>query len=134
MKKVLTIGVFDLLHLGHVLLFKNAKTYGDSLIVAVQKDEFIHKFKPEAKVIYDLQERTFMIESIKYVDQVIPYTEAGKIMNEIEFDIWVKGPDQNNPSFQSLEKWCRENNKTIITLPRTDGISSTTLREYLKDK
>ena len=55
-------------------------------------------------------------------------------MSEIEFDIWVKGPDQNHVGFQILENWCKANNKEVITLPRTEGISSSTLREYLKDK
>lgn len=134
MKRVLTVGVFDLLHLGHVLLFKKAKAYGDYLIVAAQKDEFINKFKPEAKVVYDINERLFMIDSIKYVDEVVSYTEISKLMNEVSFDIWVKGPDQNNFACQIFEKWCVENNKTIVTLPRTEGVSSSTLREYLKDK
>ncbi len=134
MKKILTVGVFDLLHLGDFLLFKRAKEYGDFLIVAAQKDEFVSKFKPEAKVVYDINERLFMINSIKYVDQCITYTDISNLMNEISFDVWVKGPDQNNSACQIFEQWCRDNGKVIITLPRTDGVSSSTLREYLKDK
>lgn len=133
MKKVLTIGVFDLLHLGHVMLFQKAKNFGDYLIVAVQKDEYINKFK-NCSVVYDLNERLYMVNSIKYVNEVCSYTEANNIMNEIEFDIWVKGPDQNHVGFQILENWCKANNKEVITLPRTEGVSSSTLREYLKDK
>lgn len=134
MVKILTVGVFDLVHLGHVLLFKRAKELGDYLIVAAQKDEFITKFKPNAKVVYDINERLFMINSIKYVDQCITYTDISKLMHEVSFDIWVKGPDQNNTACQAFEKWCIENGKKVITLSRTEGVSSSTLREYLKDK
>lgn len=134
MKKILTIGVFDLLHLGHVMLFQRAKSLGDFLTVAVQKDEYIKKFKNCSNIIYDLNERMYMVSSIKYVDEVIPYTEACNIMNEVEFDIWVRGPDQNHTGFQILEKWCKENKKEIVVLSRTQGVSSASLRDYLKDK
>lgn len=134
MTKVLTVGVFDLLHLGHILLFKRAKELGDFLIVAVQKDEFITKFKPNAKIIYDINNRLFMINSIKYVDKSVVYTDISKLMYEIDFDIWAKGPDQNNFACQAFEQWCVKNGKKIIVLPRTEGVSSSSLREYLKDK
>ena len=134
MKKILTIGVFDILHIGHVMLFQKAKSYGDHLTVAVQKDDYISKFKQCPKIVYDLNERLYMVNSIKYVDKTIVYTEAGSVMDIVDFDIWVKGPDQNHAGFQILEKWCIENGKEVITLPRTEGVSSSSLREYLKDK
>ena len=74
------------------------------------------------------------MNSIKYVDKTIVYTEASSVMDIVDFDIWVKGPDQNHAGFQILEKWCIENGKEVITLPRTEGVSSSSLREYLKDK
>ena len=52
MKKVLTVGVFDYFHLGHLRLFKQAREYGDYLIVAVQEEDYIHKTKPEAIIFY----------------------------------------------------------------------------------
>lgn len=134
MVKVLTVGVFDLLHIGHVLLFKRAKELGDYLIVAAQKDEFISQFKPNTNAVYDISERLFMIQSIKYVDEAVAYTDISKIMDNISFDVWAKGPDQNNIACLAFEKWCIENNKKIVVLPRTDGVSSSSLREYLKDK
>ena len=50
MRRVLTVGVFDMLHVGHFLLFKHARELGDKLIVAVQTDDYVLKFKPEAKI------------------------------------------------------------------------------------
>ena len=52
MNKILTFGVYDYLHLGHLRLFKQCKEYGDYLIVAVQNGDYIRKFKPNAKVLY----------------------------------------------------------------------------------
>ena len=52
MKKVVTFGVYDYFHLGHLRLFKNAKNLGDWLIVAVQDGDYILKTKPDAKVMY----------------------------------------------------------------------------------
>ena len=51
MKKVLTVGVYDLLHIGHVELFRKARKCGDHLIVAVQDSDVILKYKPEAKMV-----------------------------------------------------------------------------------
>ena len=51
-KTVLTFGVYDMLHIGHILLFKRAKEYGDKLIAAVQDGEVILKYKPDTRVIY----------------------------------------------------------------------------------
>ena len=64
MKKVLTVGVFDYFHLGHLRLFKNAKKLGDYLIVAVQDGDFILKFKPEAKVLYTTEQRLELVGAL----------------------------------------------------------------------
>ena len=66
MKKVLTVGVYDLLHIGHVELFRKAKALGDYLIVAVQDSDVVLKFKPEAKMVYSTEERCYMVRAIRY--------------------------------------------------------------------
>ena len=93
MKAVLTFGVYDMLHIGHILLFKKAKTLGDRLIVAVQDDETILKYKPNTNMIYNTEERLFMTSAIRYVDEVISYRDVDIDIKNIEFDIFVKGPD-----------------------------------------
>ena len=133
MKKVLTVGVYDILHIGHVLLFKHARELGDYLIVAVQDSEVVRKFKPAAKFVYSTEERMFMVGSLKYVDEVIPYKDVDDIVKNVEFDIFAKGPDQNHEGFQRAIKWCLANGKSVVTIPRTEGVSSTILRNYLKD-
>ena len=73
MKKVLTVGVFDYFHLGHLRLFKKAKKLGDYLIVAVQDGDFILKYKPDANVLYTTEERIEMVSALKVVDKTIVY-------------------------------------------------------------
>ena len=73
MKTVLTVGVYDLLHLGHVELFRKSKALGDRLIVAVQDSEVVLKYKPEAQLVYSTEERMYMVKSIRYVDDVVVY-------------------------------------------------------------
>lgn len=132
MKTVLTFGVYDMLHIGHILLFKHAKEYGDRLIVAVQDADFILKYKPGTKMIYTTEERMYMISVIKYVDEVIVYQDVDKDIQKVNFDIFARGEDQKHKGFQRAIKWCEEHGKEVVTIPRTEGISSTMLREYSK--
>lgn len=131
-KTVLTFGVYDILHLGHILLFEKAKALGDRLIVAVQDSDYILKYKPNATMVYTTEERLYMVSTIKYVDQVVTYKDVDEDIKELDFDVFVKGPDQNHSGFQKAIKWCEEHNKEIITIPRTEGISSTILRSFIK--
>ena len=131
MKKVLTFGVYDILHLGHINLFRKAKLLGDSLLVAVQDGNFIKKYKPEAQMVNSTDERIMMVASIRYVDDVIIYRDVDEDIKNIEFDVFAKGPDQNHAGFRRAVEWCEQNGKTVVTIPRTEGISSTMLREFL---
>ena len=132
-KKVFTVGVYDLLHKGHVELYRRAKGVGDYLIVAVQDSDFILKYKPTAKVLNSTEDRKFMIKSIRYVDEVITYTDVDKIVQEIDFDVFVTGPDQCHAGFQRAIQWCEENGKSWTILPRTEGISTTSLKVLIKN-
>lgn len=133
-KKVLTVGVYDLLHKGHVELYRRAKGLGDYLIVAVQDSDYILKYKPNAKILNSTEDRKYMIKSIRYVDEVITYTDVDKIVEEIEFDIFVTGPDQCHSGFQRAIKWCEEHGKEHIVLGRTDGVSSSELKAKIIEK
>lgn len=132
MKKVLTVGVYDLLHIGHVELFRKAKQFGDYLIVAVQDSDVVEKYKPEAKLVYSTEERSYMVRAIRYVDEVVVYEDVSTIVEKVDFDVFVKGPDQSHEGFQNAVKYCNEHNKEVITLPRTKGISSSELKEIIK--
>lgn len=133
-KTALTFGVYDMMHIGHILLFKRAKEQGDRLVVAVQDGDSILKYKPDTRIIYTTEERLYMVSTIRYVDEVVTYRDVDRDILDIDFDVLVLGQDQNHPGFQRAVEWCRENGKEVVRLPRTEGISSTLLREYSKTK
>lgn len=134
MKTIVTFGVYDMLHIGHILLFKRAKELGDKLIVAVQDGDFILKYKPGTKMVYSTEERCYMVSTIKYVDEVVVYKDVDKDIQHIDFDVFAKGPDQLHEGFQRAMKWCDDNGKEVVVLPRTEGISSTQLRDFIVNK
>ena len=134
MKTVLTFGVYDMLHIGHILLFKRAKELGDRLIVAVQDGDYILKYKPGTNMVYSTEERLYMVSTIKYVDEVVVYKDVDVDIQNIDFDIFAKGPDQSHAGFQRAVEWCEANGKEVIVIPRTEGISSTMLRDYSRHK
>ncbi|MGT2754023.1 adenylyltransferase/cytidyltransferase family protein [Streptococcus ovis] len=134
MNKILTFGVYDFLHLGHLRLFKQCHLHGDYLIVAVQDSDFILKYKPEAKILYNTSERVEMLEAIKCVDEVLIYqTVSIDFLSIIDFDILALGEDHVAERFCKIEKWCIEHGKKVVRLKRTDGISSSSIKEFLND-
>jgi len=133
-KKVLTVGVYDLIHKGHVELYRRAKGLGDYLIVAAQDSDFILKYKPNSKVLNSTEDRKYMIKSIRYVDEVITYTDVDKIVQEVDFDVFVTGPDQIHEGFQKAIRWCEEHGKEHFVLGRTDGVSSSELKTKIAQK
>lgn len=132
MKKVITVGVFDYFHYGHLCLFENAKKLGDYLIVAVQEEEYISKTKPDAKIFYSTEKRIKIVKALRVVDEVITYCDVDRLLPDIDFDIFAIGEDQIHEGFQHAVKWCEQNGKEVVRLHRTLGISSSEIREQLK--
>lgn len=128
MKKILTFGVFDYFHYGHLKLLERTKALGDYLIVAVQRSEEIHRTKPEAKILYSTEQRIEIIKAIRYVDEVVPYSQVGDDIKNIDFDVFVRGEDQVHAGFEQAANWCLENGKQVITLTRTPNICSTQIK------
>ena len=131
--RILTYGVFDYFHLGHLRLFKQCKTYADYLIVAVQNGEYIKKYKPSAQILYSTEERIEMIKALRVVDKVVVYDIVGVesleiIENSGGFDILALGEDHKGERFDAIEMWCREHGKSVIRLKRTPGISSSAMK------
>ena len=136
-KTAITFGVFDLLHFGHFELFRRIRELvGETgkVYVMLQIDEMIAKYKPGCKSVYDFATRQKMIETLRTVDKAIPYDVVGiDAVKDIGFDILVVGPEHTNERFQQLFKWCAENGKQVVTLPRTEGISTSVLKAIIKD-
>lgn len=133
-KKILTVGVYDLIHKGHVELFRRAKGLGDYLIVAVQDGDMILKYKPQAKVLNSTEDRVYMVKSIRYVDETVVYGAVDEIVKTVDFDVFVTGPDQAHSGFQNAISWCEEHGKTHTVLARTDGVSSSELKAKIAEK
>lgn len=127
MKRVITYGTYDVLHFGHINLLKRAKALGDYLIVGLSTDEF-NAVKGK-KSFYSYEQRKKILEAIRYVDLVIPEDNWGqkiKDIKEYKADIFVMGSDWEN-KFNELKEVCE-----VVYLPRTEDVSSTETKEYLK--
>lgn len=130
MKKVITYGTFDLLHYGHINLLRRAKEQGDYLIVALSTDEFNWNEK-QKKCYFTYEQRKKLLEAIRYVDLVIPEENwAQKVADVQEFrvDTFVMGDDWAG-KFDFLKDYCE-----VVYLPRTPEISTTQIKQELKDK
>lgn len=132
MTKIITFGVFDFLHIGHLRLFKQCKQYGDYLIVAVQETETIKQFKPSAKVLYSTEQRIEMLEALRVVDEVITYkTVCTDFLKNIDFDVLALGEDHVGGRFDLVKEWCISNNRKVVYLKRTPNICSSEIKKQL---
>ena len=92
---VLTNGVFDLLHVGHVRYLAEARALGDGLIIAVNSDESVRGFKDPLRPIVPLDERMEMLASLACVDYALPFETRTPVplVEAIRPAIYVKGGD-----------------------------------------
>ena len=129
MRRVITYGTYDLLHYGHIELLRRAREMGDYLIVALSSDEF-NQIKNK-KSYYDYEQRKMMLESIRYVDLVIPeegWGQKEKDVDRFDVDVFVMGHDWEG-EFDFLKDKCE-----VIYLNRTEGISTTKIKQELYGK
>ena len=129
MRKVITYGTYDLLHVGHINLLRRARELGDYLIVVVSSDEF-NAIKGK-KAYYSFEDRKKILEAIRYVDLVIPEENwEQKTSDVIEFriDTFVMGDDWEG-KFDFLRDYCE-----VVYLPRTPEISTSQIKSELKGK
>ena len=128
MKKVVTYGTFDLLHYGHIDLLKRAKQMGDYLVVCLSTDEF-NKNSKNKECYFSYEIRKQLLESIRYVDLVIPENNWDQKIDDIKefgIDTFVMGDDWKG-KFDFLKDYCE-----VIYLPRTKEISTTKIKKDLE--
>lgn len=128
-----TSGVYDLFHIGHLNLLKNAKGLCDKLIVGVSVDKLV-EYKNKHPVI-PFEERIEIVRNIKYVDAAIPQEELDKfkMWEKLHFDILFVGDDWfKSPSWQNMEEKFNKVGVRIVYFPYTKGTSSTILNETLR--
>jgi D-beta-D-heptose 7-phosphate kinase/D-beta-D-heptose 1-phosphate adenosyltransferase len=122
MKIVFTNGCFDILHIGHVRLLKQARNLGDYLIVGLNSDKSVTQLKGENRPIFNHYHRKEILESLRYVDEVIIFHEPTplELIKMIKPDILVKGPD-----YQDKEIVGADLVSQVIILARDYDISTT---------
>lgn len=126
MKRIITYGTFDLLHYGHINLLRRARALGDYLIVALSSDSFNEK--KGKKCFFPFEERKKLLESIRYVDLVIPEESWDQKESDARLyktDILVMGDDWRG-KFDYLSPICE-----VVYLGRTPEISTTKIKEEL---
>jgi len=129
-----TTGVYDLFHIGHLNLLKNAKGLCDKLIVGVTTDELV-SYKNKKSVIR-FEERIEIVRNIKFVDAVIPQNSMDKLemWHKIKFDVLFVGDDwYNTEKWKDLEEKLKALGVKIIYFPYTKGTSSTLINSVLND-
>ena len=127
-------GVYDLFHVGHLNLLRNAKGMCDKLIVGVTTDELV-SYKNK-KAVIPHPERMEIVRAIKYVDAVVPQENMDKfeMWKKLKFDVMFVGDDWfNTPKWEEIEAKFKEVGVRIVYFPYTKGISSTLLNETLKN-
>jgi glycerol-3-phosphate cytidylyltransferase len=127
MKTIITYGTFDLIHKGHIHLLERAASYGNRLIVGLATDEFNAKKGKHAYTPYE--DRKYILEAIKYVALVIPensWQQKSEDIKKYHVDALIMGDDWQG-KFDYLKNLCK-----VIYLPRTDGISTSKIKEDLE--
>ncbi|MDD7303694.1 MAG: Gfo/Idh/MocA family oxidoreductase [Prevotellaceae bacterium] len=125
MKKVITYGTYDLLHQGHINLLRRAKEQGDYLIVGVTSDSF-DRGRGKLNVRNNVLERVEAVRQTGYADEIIIEDYLGQKIDDIQkydVDVFAIGSDWEG-KFDYLNEYCK-----VVYLPRTEGVSSTMLRE-----
>lgn len=128
-----TTGVFDLFHIGHLNMLKNAKGMCDKLIVGVTTDELVsYKHK---KAVIPFKERIEIVRNIECVDVAIPQHSMDKFeaWKKLKFDVMFVGDDwYASEKWEEYERQFAEVGVKIIYFPYTKGTSSTLINEVLK--
>lgn len=126
-----TTGVFDMFHIGHLNIIKRAKEQCDYLIVGVSTDELVRDYKNKLPII-PFEDRIKIVESIKYVDKVVPQTNMDKFeaWKKYNYDVIFHGNDWKNSSlYNEMELKLKKVGVEMVYFPYTQGISSSALRE-----
>ena len=129
-KRGITASTFDLLHAGHILMLKEAKSVCDYLIVALQVDPTIDR-PNKNQPVQSFYERWVQLSAVRYVDEVIPYSSESELMTILQnynIDIRILGDEYEHKMFTG-----RDLHMEYHYNKRTHGYSSTELRERIKN-
>ena len=139
LKTLYTGGTFDLLHFGHFNFLKKCKQISDKVVVSLNTDDFIRRFKGSNPVM-TYQEREKSLSYCPYVDSIVPNTsgeDSKPSILSINPSIIAIGDDWAQKDYYSqmnfTQEWLDENNIVLIYIPYTKGISTTELKRRLSE-
>lgn len=134
-KIVMTNGVFDILHYGHISYLSDAKKLGDKLIVAVNSDESTRHLKGETRPINTLEQRMLILSALSMVDWVVPFYEDTpiRLIKEISPDFLVKGGDYNIQNIEGNKEVSDRGGKVCV-LNFQEDYSSSKIIDIIKTK
>lgn len=127
MKKIWINGCFDILHRGHLELFKYAKSLDGEVVVGIDSDLRVKDLKGDARPINNQEDRMFFLESIKYVDKVVIFNDENELSNNIRKinpDVMIVGSDYRNKRVIGSE-----HAKELIFFERIGNYSTTKILE-----
>lgn len=130
-----TTGVFDLFHIGHLNILKQAKEHCDYLIVGVSTDENVQNYKHKTPVI-PYEQRAAIVAAIKYVDEVVPQKNMNKLeaWNELHYDVLFHGDDwKNSEMYNQVINDLLEVGVKVVFLKHTPNISTTDLENKIRN-
>src|SRR3989344_1169213 len=130
-----TTGVYDLFHIGHLNLLRNARSLCDHLIVGVTTDDLTaYKYK---KAVIPFKERMEIVRALQYVDTVVPQYDMDKMgaWKKLKFDVMFVGDDwYSTPKWEQLEEDFKKVGVKIVYIPYPRGTSSTLINQVLLKK
>lgn len=129
-----TTGVFDMFHIGHLNILRNAKEQCEYLIVGVSTDELVESYKHKTPII-PFEERIAIVNGIRYVDKVVPQTSMDKFAawEKLHFEAVFHGDDwKGSAMYNEVEEKLKAVGVDLVFLPHTAGTSSTMLKDVLQ--
>lgn len=130
--RVYMSGVWDLFHVGHLNAIKKGKEMGDELIVGINSDELVMKYKNKLPIT-PYEQRAEIVSSLKYVDQIVKQDEIFELslVKQLNPDILIIEDSWKNKYVEGLE-WAKSQGKKVIYLPRTPDISTSDIKDKIR--
>ena len=130
---VMATGVFDLLHIEHVLLLEFAKRQGCTLLVGINTDESVQRLKGPNRPIISCRHRTLMLESLRCVDEVTTFSEdtPEQLIKHWKPDVLVKGHDYRDKPVPEAEIIARWGGRLVIA-PTSSRVSTSQIINHIR--
>ncbi len=133
-KIVFTNGCFDILHRGHIHLFRQSKRLGDVLVVAVNDDDSIRRIKGHGRPVFPLEERLEVLSALSDIDYLVAFSQdtPRELIKKVQPDVLVKGGDWQPEDVVGKEEVEAEGGRVMI-IPYLEGRSTTEIIQKIRE-